>query len=76
MKFVWWVDKDGDNFAVPEGIEPVFLNCVIAFHDGEDAPIFYPTAASTSGTTAPNFPPDMTLDEKKAWCEVQWILRK
>jgi len=76
MKFVWWVDKDGDNFAVPEGIEPVFLNCVIAIQDSEDAPVFYPTVTSVTSTYAPDFPPDLTLDEKKAWCEAQWILMR
>jgi len=75
MKFVWAVDKR-DNFAVPDGFNVGFENCVIAFYAGDDAPIFYPTAASTSGTTAPNFPPDLTLDEKKAWCEAQWILMR
>jgi len=76
MKFVWMVDKDGDNFAVPEGIEPVFLNCVITFQDSEDAPVFYPTVESVVSNYAPDFPPDLTLDEKKAWCEAQWILMR
>ena len=76
MKFVWGLYKYRDNFAVPDGFNVGFGNCVITFRDSEYAPIFYPTAASTSSTTAPNFPPDMTLDEKKAWCEAQWILMK
>ena len=76
MKFVWGVDKRRDNFAVLEGFNVGFENCVIAFHDGEGGPFFYQTAASMYSTRAPDFPPDLTLDEKKAWCEAQWMLMR
>ena len=76
MKFVWGVCKDGENIAVPEGVKVGFESCVILFSHREGGPFFYQTAASIYSTRAPDFPPDLTLDEKKAWCEAQWMLMR